>query len=94
MVIWFIMEFSVRIWAAGCRSCYQGALGRLKFIRRPFCLIGESLDLPVLPTSCPLLPSHLVAPRLSLLAPLPRSLLVLRVNYCLNDIPHTVTRNF
>ncbi|XP_023348204.1 potassium voltage-gated channel subfamily KQT member 1 [Eurytemora carolleeae] len=30
---------AVRLWAAGCRSKYMGALGRLRFIRKPICVI-------------------------------------------------------
>ncbi len=30
-----------RLWSSGCRSIYQGGCGRLKFLRRPFCIIGE-----------------------------------------------------
>ncbi|KAI0225303.1 Potassium voltage-gated channel subfamily KQT member 5, partial [Lamellibrachia satsuma] len=39
MVIWFILEFVVRIWSAGCRSCYQDFAGRIQFLRNPFCII-------------------------------------------------------
>ncbi|XP_067009259.2 potassium voltage-gated channel subfamily KQT member 1 [Anabrus simplex] len=39
VVIWFTIEFFLRLWSSGCRSRYQGGLGRLKFIRRPFCII-------------------------------------------------------
>lgn len=39
MVNWFTFEFLVRTWSAGCRSRYQGWLGRLRFIRSPFCVI-------------------------------------------------------
>ncbi|XP_070501769.1 potassium voltage-gated channel subfamily KQT member 1 isoform X5 [Chironomus tepperi] len=39
VVIWFTIEFSSRIWASGCRSRYQGGIGRLKFLKRPFCII-------------------------------------------------------
>ncbi|RVE53752.1 hypothetical protein evm_001644 [Chilo suppressalis] len=28
-----------RLWSSGCRSRYQGSIGRLKFLRRPFCII-------------------------------------------------------
>jgi potassium voltage-gated channel KQT-like subfamily protein len=42
MVIWFTLEFLVRIWSAGCRSRYQQLTGRLQFIRRPLCIVGES----------------------------------------------------
>lgn len=39
IVLWFGMELGVRAWSAGCRSRYQGWLGRLKFIKSPFCMI-------------------------------------------------------
>ncbi|KAL7048447.1 hypothetical protein ACKWTF_003349 [Chironomus riparius] len=39
VVIWFTIEFASRIWASGCRSRYQGGIGRLKFLKRPFCII-------------------------------------------------------
>ncbi|XP_071440851.1 potassium voltage-gated channel subfamily KQT member 1-like isoform X1 [Hetaerina americana] len=39
VVIWFTIEFCLRLWSSGCRSRYQGAIGRLKFLRRPFCII-------------------------------------------------------
>ncbi|XP_034253067.1 potassium voltage-gated channel subfamily KQT member 1-like isoform X4 [Thrips palmi] len=39
VVIWFVIEFILRLWSSGCRSIYQGGCGRLKFLRRPFCII-------------------------------------------------------
>ncbi|XP_063914740.1 potassium voltage-gated channel subfamily KQT member 4-like isoform X1 [Zophobas morio] len=39
VVVWFAVEFSLRLWSSGCRSRYQGYIGRLKFLRRPFCII-------------------------------------------------------
>ncbi|XP_052842380.1 potassium voltage-gated channel subfamily KQT member 1 isoform X10 [Drosophila gunungcola] len=39
VVIWFTMEFGARLWSSGCRSRYQGCLGRMKFVKRPFCII-------------------------------------------------------
>jgi len=39
IVIWFSIEFFVRLWAAGCRSRFQGLLGRLRFLKCPFCVI-------------------------------------------------------
>ncbi|XP_038119168.1 potassium voltage-gated channel subfamily KQT member 4 isoform X17 [Culex quinquefasciatus] len=39
VVIWFSIEFFLRLWSSGCRSRYQGAMGRLKFLKRPFCII-------------------------------------------------------
>ncbi|XP_071037404.1 potassium voltage-gated channel subfamily KQT member 1 isoform X9 [Parasteatoda tepidariorum] len=39
MVVWFTFEFFLRLWSAGCRSRYQGWVGRLRFLRSPFCVI-------------------------------------------------------
>ncbi|XP_045527276.1 potassium voltage-gated channel subfamily KQT member 1 [Pieris brassicae] len=39
VVVWFAIEFCLRLWSSGCRSRYQGLMGRLKFLRRPFCII-------------------------------------------------------
>ncbi|XP_061175810.1 potassium voltage-gated channel subfamily KQT member 1-like isoform X2 [Saccostrea echinata] len=39
VLVWLIAEFGVRIWAAGCRSRYQGWRGRMRFIRRPLCIV-------------------------------------------------------
>ncbi|XP_052822999.1 potassium voltage-gated channel subfamily KQT member 1 isoform X2 [Octopus bimaculoides] len=39
MVVWFTLEYLLRIWSAGCRSRYQGWMGRIKFARRPFCVV-------------------------------------------------------
>ena len=39
IVIWFGLEFIVRLWSAGCRSRFQGWIGRLNFMKSPFCLI-------------------------------------------------------
>ncbi|GAB6019500.1 hypothetical protein CHUAL_001077 [Chamberlinius hualienensis] len=41
VVIWFANEYVFRMWSAGCRSRYQGLMGRLKFLRRPFCIIDS-----------------------------------------------------
>ncbi|KAG7253212.1 hypothetical protein CRUP_014500 [Coryphaenoides rupestris] len=35
----FGVEYTVRIWAAGCCCRYRGWRGRLKFSRKPFCVI-------------------------------------------------------
>lgn len=40
MVFWFTIEFVARLWSSGCRSRYQGWIGRLRFLRSPFCVIG------------------------------------------------------
>nr|XP_057941141.1 potassium voltage-gated channel subfamily KQT member 2-like isoform X5 [Doryrhamphus excisus] len=38
-IVVFGVEYIVRIWAAGCCSRYRGWRGRLKFARKPFCVI-------------------------------------------------------
>ncbi|XP_017350571.1 potassium voltage-gated channel subfamily KQT member 3 [Ictalurus punctatus] len=45
----FGSEFVLRIWAAGCRCRYKGWRGRLKFARKPLCI----LDIFVLIASVP-----------------------------------------
>lgn len=44
-IVVFGVEYIVRIWSAGCCCRYRGWAGRLKFARKPFCVIGE----PVVP---------------------------------------------
>ena len=39
LVAFFGVEYMVRLWSAGCRSKYIGLAGRLKFIRKPICII-------------------------------------------------------
>lgn len=39
MIVWFTIEFFLRLWSAGCRSRYQGWFGRLRFLKSPFCII-------------------------------------------------------
>ncbi|KAG8193015.1 hypothetical protein JTE90_028134 [Oedothorax gibbosus] len=39
MVVWFTVEFFLRLWSAGCRSRYQGWIGKLRYLRSPFCII-------------------------------------------------------
>ncbi|XP_052762400.1 potassium voltage-gated channel subfamily KQT member 4-like isoform X2 [Mya arenaria] len=39
LLFWLIVEYLVRIWASGCRSRYQGWLGRMKFAQRPLCIV-------------------------------------------------------
>lgn len=42
LVLFFGVEYLVRLWSAGCRSKYMGFCGRLRFIRKPICIIGKS----------------------------------------------------
>ncbi|KAI2542901.1 potassium voltage-gated channel subfamily Q member 5, partial [Homo sapiens] len=40
MIVVFGLEFIIRIWSAGCCCRYRGWQGRLRFARKPFCVIG------------------------------------------------------
>ena len=46
LVAFFGVEYIVRLWSAGCRSKYIGVLGRLRFIRKPICIIGKQILMP------------------------------------------------
>ncbi|KAK7078002.1 Potassium voltage-gated channel subfamily KQT member 4 [Halocaridina rubra] len=39
VVVWFSIEYMLRLWSSGCRSRYQGFCGRIKYAKRPFCCI-------------------------------------------------------
>ncbi|XP_050715542.1 potassium voltage-gated channel subfamily KQT member 1-like isoform X9 [Eriocheir sinensis] len=39
VVVWFTIEYILRLWSSGCRSRYQGFCGRMKYAKRPFCCI-------------------------------------------------------
>ncbi|VDN33845.1 unnamed protein product [Gongylonema pulchrum] len=39
LVIFFGVEYCIRLWSAGCRSKYLGFFGRLKFARKPISVI-------------------------------------------------------
>ncbi|XP_075995465.1 potassium voltage-gated channel subfamily KQT member 4 [Genypterus blacodes] len=39
MIVVFGCEYFIRVWAAGCCCRYRGWQGRLKFARKPFCVI-------------------------------------------------------
>ena len=41
LVVFFGMEYVVRLWSAGCRSKYMGLRGRFNFARKPISIIGE-----------------------------------------------------
>lgn len=44
MIVVFGLEYIIRIWSAGCCCRYRGWQGRLRFARKPFCVIGELLE--------------------------------------------------
>uniref|UniRef100_H2YDQ6 Ion transport domain-containing protein n=1 Tax=Ciona savignyi TaxID=51511 RepID=H2YDQ6_CIOSA len=39
ILIVFGLELGIRIWSAGCRCRYQGFLGRMRFCKKPLCII-------------------------------------------------------
>lgn len=41
MIVVFGLEYIIRIWSAGCCCRYRGWQGRLRFARKPFCVIGK-----------------------------------------------------
>ncbi|CDQ96886.1 unnamed protein product [Oncorhynchus mykiss] len=41
MIVVFGLEYIIRIWSAGCCCRYRGWQGRLRFARKPFCVIGN-----------------------------------------------------
>jgi hypothetical protein len=43
--IWLSVELSLRVWSAGCRSRYQTAIGRLRFLKKPFCALGVYFEI-------------------------------------------------
>lgn len=44
LVVFFGVEYVVRLWSAGCRSKYVGVFGRLRFARKPISIIGECVS--------------------------------------------------
>lgn len=44
LVLFFGIEYILRLWSAGCRSKYMGVSGRLRFARKPIALVGKSVD--------------------------------------------------
>ncbi|XP_064408155.1 potassium voltage-gated channel subfamily KQT member 4 [Latimeria chalumnae] len=39
MIVVFGLEYAIRVWSAGCCCRYRGWQGRLRFARKPFCVI-------------------------------------------------------
>ncbi|CAF1582700.1 unnamed protein product [Adineta ricciae] len=50
--IWLSAELSLRVWSAGCRSRYQTLMGRLRFMRKPFCALDFIMILATVLTLC------------------------------------------
>ena len=40
-MVFFGLEYVVRLWSAGCRSKYIGVAGRFRFARKPISIIGK-----------------------------------------------------
>jgi len=38
--IWLSVELTLRVWSAGCGSRSQAVMGRLRFLKKPFCALG------------------------------------------------------
>ena len=41
LVVFFGLEYVIRLWSAGCRSKYMAVKGRLRFARKPISIIGK-----------------------------------------------------
>ncbi|CAI2330067.1 unnamed protein product [Caenorhabditis sp. 36 PRJEB53466] len=52
LVIFFAIEYIIRLWSAGCRSKYIGFWGRLKFARKPISFIDLCVVLASITVIC------------------------------------------
>ncbi|CAF3520573.1 unnamed protein product [Rotaria sordida] len=52
VVIWLATEFALRVWSAGCRSRYQTLMGRLRFMKKPFCALDFTVIMATVVTLC------------------------------------------
>lgn len=41
LVVFFGIEYVLRLWSAGCRSKYMGIAGRFRFARKPIAVVGK-----------------------------------------------------
>ncbi len=44
LVLFFGIEYIIRLWSAGCRSKYMGLAGRFRFARKPIAVVGKESD--------------------------------------------------
>ena len=44
LVVFFGLEYTIRLWSAGCRSKYMGVKGRVKFATKPISIIGKKFS--------------------------------------------------
>ncbi|CAF3373630.1 unnamed protein product [Rotaria socialis] len=52
VVTWLAIELALRIWSAGCRSRYQTLMGRLRFMKNPFCALDFVVIMATVVTLC------------------------------------------
>ncbi|CAF4188091.1 unnamed protein product, partial [Rotaria magnacalcarata] len=52
VVTWLAIELTLRIWSAGCRSRYQTLVGRLRFMKNPFCALDFVVIMATVVTLC------------------------------------------
>jgi potassium voltage-gated channel KQT-like subfamily protein 1 len=45
LVLFFGIEYILRLWSAGCRSKYMGISGRFRFARKPIAVVGKNIDI-------------------------------------------------
>ncbi len=43
LVLFFGIEYVLRLWSAGCRSKYMGVSGRFRFARKPIAVVGKNI---------------------------------------------------
>jgi potassium voltage-gated channel KQT-like subfamily protein 1 len=43
LVLFFGIEYGLRLWSAGCRSKYMGISGRFRFARKPIAVVGKNI---------------------------------------------------
>jgi len=43
LVLFFGIEYVLRLWSAGCRSKYMGVSGRFRFARKPIAVVGKNM---------------------------------------------------
>jgi potassium voltage-gated channel KQT-like subfamily protein 1 len=44
LVVFFGIEYVLRLWSAGCRSKYMGIAGRFRFARKPIAVVGKDIS--------------------------------------------------
>ncbi|CAF1582491.1 unnamed protein product, partial [Didymodactylos carnosus] len=52
VVVWLTTELSLRVWSSGCRSRYQTLMGRMRFMKKPFCVLDLTVIVATVVTLC------------------------------------------